>query len=51
MIIDFIKTIVPASELLFYKFLTALLATVALIIAIYLILKTESLHLLLKGQK
>ena len=40
-ILDFIGLVVPPSEQLFYKFLTAVVATIILAVAIYLILKTE----------
>jgi len=41
-IIDFIRTIVPPSETIFYEFLTAIVATIILAVAIYFILKAES---------
>jgi len=40
-ILDFIKEIVPQSDLLFYKFLTAVLATIFIMGIIYVILRTE----------
>ena len=40
-ILDFIGVVVPASEQLLFKFLTALLSTIILAGAIYLIIKTE----------
>ena len=40
-ILDFIKEIVPSNELLFYKFLTAVIATVIIGVIIYMILQTE----------
>ena len=41
-IIDFIKLFVPPGEEIYYKFLTAVIATFILIIAIYIVLKTEA---------
>ena len=40
-IMDAIKYVVPPGEMLFYKFLAALIATGIVILAIYIILKTE----------
>jgi hypothetical protein len=41
-IIEIIEVLVPPAEELFYKILTALIATFFIIIAIYLTVKTES---------
>ena len=40
-ILNTINQFVPAGEELFYQFLTATIATIVLIIAVYLIFKTE----------
>ncbi len=41
-IMDLIEIFVPAREEIFYKLLAAVLATILVIIAIYIFLKTES---------
>ena len=40
-ILDFIKEIVPQNNLLLYKFFTAILSTLIIMVIIYFILKTE----------
>ncbi len=39
---DFINTLVPPREALFYEFIAAIIATVFVVIAIFVILKTEA---------
>lgn len=41
-ITDFINLLVPPGEELFYKFIAAVLATIFVVVAVYIILKTES---------
>ena len=41
-ITDIINIIIPPSNRVFYKFIAAIIATLIIIIAIYLILRTES---------
>lgn len=41
-ITDFINLLVQPGEELFYKFIAAVLATIFVVVAIYIILKTES---------
>lgn len=41
-IIEFIDSFFPPAKSLFYKFIAALIATVFVVVAIYLLLKTET---------